>query len=273
MSSKLVTKYHNDMNTIPFRKFNSNELNLFFSICSSVKEKGGNEVVYTFEYLKDLCNYKFTGLERFYNNLLATNEKLKSLSFRFENEDEIIDFVLFTTFKINKVKQEVKIKVNDEFSYILNNLTSNFTRFELEEFVSLKSSYSKAVYRLLKQFRNTGYYKVQIDEFKRLLDVPVSYDTTNFNKRVLAPIINELSCYFNKLKITKVRAKKGNKIEFLEFKFEKELAYVKGDKVFYKNKNNEYYSKSIYDLTVEEINQKFPEDEVDPNQTVIDDFL
>ena len=39
----------------------------------------------------------------------------------------------------------VEVKVNDDFEYILNyfELNFNFTSFGLEEFVNLKSSYSK----------------------------------------------------------------------------------------------------------------------------------
>ena len=56
--------------------------------------------------------------------------------------------------------------------FLLNQLTSNFTRFELKEFVTLKSSYSKEFYRRMKQFKNTGFWKCSIEEFRYLLDIP-----------------------------------------------------------------------------------------------------
>ena len=45
---------------------------------------------------------------------------------------------------------------------------------------------------------------------------------THINQKVLKPIINELSFVFNNLNINKIKAKKGRKIEWLEFTFEAE---------------------------------------------------
>lgn len=38
-----------------------------------------------------------------------------------------------------------------------------YTGFELKQIVSLKSTYTKNCYLLLKQFKNTGWWKVPID--------------------------------------------------------------------------------------------------------------
>ena len=84
-------------------------------------------------------------------------------------------------------------------------MTANFTRFELAEFVSLKSSYSKGLYRLLKQFRTTGYYEVPIEDFRRLLDVPKSYRMSDINKTILTPALTELSDIFPELQCEKIK--------------------------------------------------------------------
>lgn len=44
----------------------------------------------------------------------------------------------------------------------------------------------------------------------------------DITKRLLKPIINELSSIFNNLHINKIKAKKGRKIEWLEFTFDAE---------------------------------------------------
>ncbi|WP_131832399.1 replication initiation protein, partial [Mycobacteroides abscessus] len=110
----------------------------------------------------------------------------------------------------------------DKLKNILNELTGDFTKFELEELTHIKSTYSKNMYRLLKQYRHTGYYKIHIDDFRERLDVPKSYRMTNVNTSVLKPIIKELSPLFENLKINKIKAKKGRKIEWLEFVFSPE---------------------------------------------------
>lgn len=86
----------------------------------------------------------------------------------------------------------------------------------------LKSTYSKNMFRLLKQYKHTGYFKIQIDDFRERLDIPKSYRMTHINQKVLTPIIKELSMIFNNLHISKIKAKKGRKIEWLEFTFDAE---------------------------------------------------
>lgn len=60
------------------------------------------------------------------------------------------------------------VSVNKRFDFFLNELTSNFTRFELEEFTNLESKYSKAMYRLLKQWRTVGKKEWSIEDFRYL---------------------------------------------------------------------------------------------------------
>ncbi|WP_150853434.1 replication initiation protein, partial [Staphylococcus aureus] len=97
-----------------------------------------------------------------------------------------------------------------------------FTKFELKEMTRLKSTYSKNMFRLLKQYKHTGYLKIHIDDFKNRLDIPKSYRMTDINKNVFKPIIIELGSIFNNLTINKIKAKKGRKIEWIEFTFDAE---------------------------------------------------
>ncbi|WP_154815031.1 replication initiation protein, partial [Lactiplantibacillus plantarum] len=67
-------------------------------------------------------------------------------------------FVLFTEFKIDGDAEEpyVDVKVYERALPLLNKLES-WVRYALAEFRDLKSSYAKTMFRLLKQFRTTGY--------------------------------------------------------------------------------------------------------------------
>ena len=95
-----------------------------------------------------------------------------------------------------------------------------FTKFELKEFTAINSSYSKAIYRKLKQFKPTGFYTVSIEEFKRLLDIPESYRMYDIDRRILQKSMKELKPLFKSLSYKKEKAKKGNKIERISFIFE-----------------------------------------------------
>ena len=77
------------------------------------------------------------------------------------------------------------------------------TQFEFFEFATLISVYSKTVYRFLKQYRKTGFWKVSLEDFKSLLSVPKSYSPSDIDKRVLKPVMKELPSIFKGLKSTK----------------------------------------------------------------------
>lgn len=135
--------------------------------------------------------------------------KLIKCVYGWETEDEIVRFVLFTEYTIDKKNKTVKVGVNKKYSWVLNAITDGlFTRFELEEFVRLKSSYTKEFYRRMKQFRSTGFWSVNLDEFKRLMDIPVNYRMCDIDIKVLKPIQKELKEKYG-LKIQKTYNAKG----------------------------------------------------------------
>ncbi|PTU86827.1 replication protein Rep [Staphylococcus pasteuri] len=216
--------YKNDLNLVPLRKFTSVEINLFFAMCNKLKEKDTTTLHIPFDELKQLSNYnpETRSINRFVKDLDDVYKKMLALTIRYEDDDVIERFVLFHHYRIHKKNQYLEISTSPNLKHILNSITNNFTKFELKEMTNLKSTYSKNMFRILKQFKHTGYFKIRIDDFRERLDIPSSYRMTDINKNVLKPIINELGTIFRKLKINKIKAKKGRKIECLEFIFEAE---------------------------------------------------
>lgn len=246
LMTKLVTKFHNDLNGLSFGSFNPVELDLFFTIISNIKNQGIVEVTYDFNKLRSLSDYKHRGRERFLKDLERTYKKMLNIIWTIRDNGVTDYFVLFTRFTIDENAQTVTIKVNEEYQYILNDLTASFTRFELKEFTQLKSVYSKTLYRVLKQFRMTGFYKVNINKFRDLLDVPESYTISDIDSRVLNQSMKELKDYFNNLKVTKIRGKtRGRPITHLEFKFTREKDFKELYNDEWKEKSREEYYKKF----------------------------
>lgn len=214
---KIMIKYHNDMNLVAFKNFNQRELNIFFSICALMKEKGDNTITFSYNELKRLINAKLPTNQVFEDLLVSTYNKLLELQLGYHDENKIVRFVLFTGYTVDKEKKEISIRVNHDYAYVLNDLSSNFTIFELQEFNTLASSYSKNMFRLLKQFKSTGHYTVSVDEFRRLLDIPEYYTMKRITDKILSVILKELSSYFVDLKVTKI--KEGRTIKTLDFRF------------------------------------------------------
>lgn len=217
--SELAVKYQNELNLVPLKNFNAKQMDLFFALCARMKDKGVENIRFSFEELKELSDYKMTATKAFVADLEKLYKDMLNLSYRTENDDEIEYFVLFNGFKIDKKQKFVEVRVNQDLDYIINGLTTEFSRFELSAFTSIRSTYAKTLFRLLMQYRSTGYYVVSIEDFRELLDIPEYYQMGNIDQKVLKPAMKELHNYFENLEVTKIKAKKGNKIAKLVFTF------------------------------------------------------
>jgi len=222
--SNLTVKYQNKLNLITLTNFNAKEMDLFFALCAKMKDQGIETIVFSFEELKELSNYKITATSHFIKDLDSLYSKMLQLTYReglFDDDDDgFRRFVLFTEFEVSTKKQIVKISINPRLENMLNGLTTEFNKFELLAFTEINSRYTKTLFRLLMQFKKTGLYIVGIDDFRELLDIPKSYQMFNIDQRILNPALKELNGYFKDLKLEKIKAKKGNKIEKLKFTFD-----------------------------------------------------
>ncbi|EAK3988316.1 replication initiation protein [Campylobacter jejuni] len=198
-----IVKYHNDFNKIKLPSFTELEQNLLCAIFLEIKEKGHKETI-KFPVLK----LKKIALQSNLKDDKQFNSLMESLFYKFFKADFTIlikdekgregkTFVnLFekvTFWNYNKLLEEIEIKVNEDFSYLVNSLTKEFTGFELAEFVALSGKYTKTLYRLLKQYRTTGTARFEWNEFCRIMDIPEKLAMCDIDKRILKPAIKELS--------------------------------------------------------------------------------
>ncbi|HDC8335839.1 TPA: RepB family plasmid replication initiator protein [Staphylococcus aureus] len=271
--------YKNEMNLVPLRRFTATEINLFFAMCNKLKEQDTNTLRLSFDELKKLSNYspETRNINRFANDLDNVYKKMLNLTIRYEDDDVIERFVLFNHYIIHKREQYLEISTSSNLKHILNSITNNFTKFELKEMTRLKSTYSKNMFRLLKQYKHTGYLKIHIDDFKNRLDIPKSYRMTDINKNVFKPIIIELGSIFNNLTINKIKAKKGRKIEWIEFTFdaEKRIHNKRQPQMSKIDKSRQYVRREKTPKWLEERSyEKQPQKDYDPQlEKEREDFL
>ena len=225
-----VVRYNNGFNTVPLRKFSPVEMDLFWSICSKMKRKGTDELTFDFESFKSIANYDRREKESFYFALKSTWEKMKSLSYKFEDSTYFEDLVLFQRFVIDKENEKVILQASNRFEFILNNISKNFTRFELETMTKLSSTYTKELYRQLMAHKDlsdgTGAWYVKVDDFRKVLSIPDSYRMSDIDRQVLNTAKKEFTLIqengrplFEYFRVEKVKAKKGNRISSFKIYF------------------------------------------------------
>lgn len=203
MSEELV-RYHNDLNSLSMRQWTAEEMDLFFSIVNRIQDKGTGILELDTNDLRVLANSE-QRTYRWVDTIEKFTNKAMNLIYKEDTPDVLYVSRLFARFKYDKNTDNLEVKVNDDFEYIVNKLTANFTVYELAEFTSLKSTYSKTMYRILKQWKSLGEKEFNIDQFRELLDIPKSYTSNNIKQRVIKPIEKELPQYFTGLKIKPIK--------------------------------------------------------------------
>ncbi|NTM38393.1 replication initiation protein [Enterococcus faecium] len=192
-----------------------------------MRDVGDKKVQFTFEQLKDLSNYKATANVRFIDDLETTYDKLMDLRFGRRSADGLQRerFVLFNQFKIDG-KADIpfaEIQVHEKALPLLNNL-EEWVRYSLQQFNELESSYSKTMFRLLKQYRTKGIANFSKEDFHELLDIPKSYRESDINKKIIKPIRQELTAIFKGLTIQKRYGKgRGKPVIGYQFTFKPEI--------------------------------------------------
>ena len=218
---KNIVKYHNDMNEITFQKFGQVDFDFFMVLCSKLRDSRGNKVVIPFSRFKELSGYSpKTSEERFISEVKAMNYKQLMSTGMIKRGRKIEQFVLFTQFVIDPDEKTITASVNPEYKYFLNDLTKNFTRFELQEFVSLDSKHAKTLYRLLKQYRATGVYITTLEDFKRLFGVTKGYSNRLILDKIINPSVKALQPYFKDLACeVQHESKRGRPVKGYKFTF------------------------------------------------------
>ena len=229
--SNNVVRYNNGLNGVALRTFSPVDMDLFWTICSKMKRKQTNQEVFPFDEIREISKYSQRGTEIFANDVIQMADKLGGMAFYFEDEHTWERLNLFQRFVVDKDKETLTVKVNEQFEFILNSIGTNFTRFELENMTKLNSSYSKELYRQLMAHRDIstkkGAWFVHVEDFKELLAVPKSFRMTNIDKRIFEVAKKEFLTpdengeqIFSSFKVEKVKARSGNKISSFRIYFE-----------------------------------------------------
>lgn len=208
-----ILKQHNDLVDLPLRNFNPSEMDILLAICYKCQNEGTNKIILHFDQIRQLSHFQSKDNKRLVDLIMKMNRKLLDLNILITNEEKskIRQMVLFRTFEIDTEEKTLTVKVNEDFSYLLNDFTGNYTAVELQESVQLKSTYAKAMYKQLRRFRFTGKWAVSMEFFRMYLDIPPSYSTSDIDRDVLAPAVKELGCLFDGLTYEKQYRKKEGK--------------------------------------------------------------
>lgn len=226
MKEKYELKHHKDFHKIQFQDFNVKDRSLIFALCYKLMEQNEDIIKLSVKEISKISNYKpVKAGDNIYKSLAEAYNRIKNASICIKKDTGIKHFVLFTTFETFEDQGIVEIEVNKNYRYLLNKVTAPFTIQNLLEYTKLNSGYSQLTYSILREWDKSKKIKMEVEEFREKIGVPKSYDTSNFNRQVLKPIMDELPKYFSGLKLNKIKT--GRKVSHLEFVWGEEKIILK----------------------------------------------
>lgn len=231
-NKKEITQYKNQVNAIPMRKWTAEEMNFFFALLTKLKNHGTETLEFNKSELTELANYSDYNLPRFKKIIENLGNHITNLKYYEKTENMLRIMPLFQEFEFKWEKDlsdfHIKVSLSPKFEYILNGWNEgNWTKFMLNEFVQIESTYSKTLFRLLKQWKTVGKREFDLDEFKRLMDIPESYQTGIINHRIINNSVKDLEPYFTDLKVKTIKANtRGNPVIGYKFTWDPEKTDV-----------------------------------------------
>ena len=228
-------KIHNDFYKLNIGSWNALEQNIFFGILANCHNQ--SEFVFTLADLNSfIVGHRLTANEML-KQVLSLEKRifkldctvLKSVNATLHQRQKLN---LFSSFEIcyngkkndfeNGKLKELKIKINPDFAYLINDVRKNYTEYDLQEFLSIKGKYTRTLYQNLKKFRSTGILRVKWENFLDLMGVSETYKSGDIDKRILKPSVKALTGTFQNIMYTKIKQKgrgRGGKVVAIEFVF------------------------------------------------------
>ena len=223
-----VVKYSNELHELKFNSMNEAQQNVFFTLLQQFRNTDGYTLELDFNKVFELAQIANSSSYR--KEILDKLGRLQEFKFRYQINElgDLQQDVIFPSVRTDSRNRVLKIRVSEGFKErYINSPLKGWTRYELAEFVGLNGTYTKTIYRYLKQFRSSGRWRIRYDDFKELLGIPESYQSCDIDKRILKPTLKELSAERNLFdqrrtpfkKLVVKKHKKGREIEALEFCF------------------------------------------------------
>lgn len=223
---KEVVKYSNELNKIQFSSINENQMNILFTILSKMRhDDRDNKTEFDLNEIFNTANINTRNWD-YLSQMLQGLGKLQDQKFQYRIGEKLYQGVIFPTIAIDREHKKLEVEINPVFRKNYLAEFGSFTRFELQEFVMLSGTYTKTLYRLLKQFKSQGVLYIKYDEFKRILGVPSTYKACDIDKQILKPALKQLQevTIFDTVRqpfenLSVFKKKNGRNIETLVFTF------------------------------------------------------
>ena len=178
--------------------------------------------------LSEYC--QITGIQKggeAYSRLRETIRDLSNKSWwiQIDDDHERLFRWIYGEPEIDKRGGVIEIELSPTLEPYLIGLQANFTKYELINVLTLRSSNSIRLYELFKSYLWQHHWVVEVEEFRRLLNVENKYkEFKNLNRQVIKPALEEINTYTDLVvKVDTVR--EGKVTKRLDFTIDEKMGY------------------------------------------------
>lgn len=208
MEKKDIVRYENKLNQLNLKGVTTKGMDLFLCIISCLQGKRDKEISLTYTFLRKLANTsKGITNKQFTEEVTKLKNAMFNASLEIKEGNKIREIHLFSEFVIDPDKANITVILDERSIHLLNDLRQ-YTTLELKTFISLRSRYSKTLYRHLRQYNKTGVFRVSLEDFKFLFSIPEKTPTSNIYKFIIKQAVDDLKPYFKNLKCDVFRLSK-----------------------------------------------------------------
>lgn len=168
-------------------------LNYIISQIKPNQKVTDNEFVFDMRLFSEICGADYDIGKNYINYKIAL-ENLASNGFWLRDGQKKIYFQWIVTPIINFGTSKIIVTISDKVMPYLCDLATNFTSYELNQILKLNSSYSVAMYELLKSYEYQKLIKLSVTELKSLLGCEDKYkEYKDLRRNVIEIAINEIN--------------------------------------------------------------------------------
>ena len=256
-----LVKFSNDINSLKeLSQFTVEEADIFFK-CILFYQDGRSVLKYE-DVLDELAYLNKQGEKYFISKCRTMLKKIGRISFEYENpatKDWTLYPSIFSKLQIHSTANgdlinSLEFEVHPDFKDWFLNLKKYLTTFNFADYLSIKTQYTKHLFRHLRQYRTQGWWCIPIDDyfsqeknmtmpgFRTLIGIPKSYKYANIKQRVIVPAVRELGSVNQSLKTRIINSFKNQRKPLTEYDIaEKERL---GEFTFFKALDYEEIKKS-----------------------------
>ena len=201
-------------------EMSATEMNVVFMLLSQLDHNDDPLKTYMVK-VKDLQNLVESEVK--YSHLKDATYNLRSRTYEIKEKDGLLQIGLISSAKYHVNKGTIELSLDPKIRPYLFDLKKSFTTFQLFMALAVKSKYSKRLYQMLSQYKDTGAMYISVDELKLRLSLIDSktgderYKDFNLFKRRVLDVAREELNEMTDILFDYKEKKTGRKITHLKF--------------------------------------------------------